>query len=252
LLSIIIEQMKYFDCHLHLPAPNPSGLDQLLRYLEGARDLVGGNLILNTRAEVDFVHAHLESLPSTLNIIPYYETGADVPPEFRRSGWYKLHPRVQRLEQAAIHSICQQLRESEDRTKGIIVHCFPWGSELQFNISLPLVIELARSLPETTVLVAHGGGYESWAFRAHTGMLKNVLYDFSVTMSYYRGSDVLRPFQRYLRYSPDRVVFGSDWPSAESEEQLSESIRLACEMGISESELESIFMKNARRFWPPR
>jgi hypothetical protein len=242
--------MKYFDCHLHLPTPDTSGLDQLLRYLDGARDMVGGNLILNTRAEVDFVQGYFKSLPSTLNIIPYYEAGVEVPLEFLAAGWYKLHPRIQRLEGNAIQPICRSLYELKNQPKGIIVHCFPWGPELQFNISLQLVIELARALPQTSILVGHGGGYESWAFRAHTGMLKNVVYDFSVTMSYYRGSDVLRPFQRYLRHSPDRVVFGSDWPSAESEEQLSESFRLASELGISENELESIFMKNARRFWP--
>jgi predicted TIM-barrel fold metal-dependent hydrolase len=151
---------------------------------------------------------------------------------------------------AAIQPICHSLRELKDPPKGIIVHCFPWGSELHFNISLPLVIQLAHTLPQTSVLVSHGGGYESWAFRAHTGMLKNVLYDFSVTMSYYRGSDLLGPFQRYLRYSPERVVFGTDWPSVESDEQLSESLRLAGEIGISGNQLESIFMENARRFWP--
>jgi hypothetical protein len=244
--------MKYFDCHLHLPSPDRGGLDRLLRYVENAGDMVGGNLILNTRAEVDFTHAHIESLPSTLNIIPYYDPETDVPPELLRSSWYKVHPRVQRLELSAIQPICQSLCELGDPPKGIIVHCFPWGPDLRFNVSLPLVVALAEALPQTAVLAAHGGGYESWAFRAHAGMLKNVLYDFSVTMSYYRGSDVLRPFQRYLRYSPDRILFGSDWPSAESEEQLAESIRLAGEMGIPENELESIFLKNARRFWPAR
>jgi Amidohydrolase len=242
--------MKYFDCHLHLPSPDVSGLDQLLRYLDGTDDLVGGNLILNTRAEIDLVYSQLRSLPSSLNIIPYYEATMDIPREFLRSGWYKVHSRIQRLELSAIQPICQSLSELEDKPKGIIVHCFPWGSDLQFNISLPLVIELARALPQTAVLAAHGGGYESWAFRAHAGMLKNVLYDFSVTMSYYRGSDVLRPFQRYLLHSPDRVLFGSDWPSAQSEEQLSESIRLAGEIGIAANKLESIFMENARRLWP--
>lgn len=57
------------------------------------------------------------------------------------------------------------------------------------------MIALAQAMPDMPVLATHGGGYESWAFRAHTGSLPNVLYDFSVTMAYYRGSDLLRPFR---------------------------------------------------------
>ena len=242
--------MKFFDCHLHLPTPDNNGLDQLLRYLDGAPDMVGGNLILNTREEVDFAYEQLNTFPGTLNLIPYYDPAMDFPPELMRTGWYKIHPRINGHELNAITSISQSLRESIYKPQGIIVHCFPWGPNLKFNISLPLVIELAQALPQVTVLVAHGGGYESWAFRAHTGMLKNVVYDFSATMSYYRGSDILRPFQRYLRHSADRIVFGSDWPSARSEEQLLECTRLANEIEISEEQLESILMINARRLWP--
>jgi len=242
--------MKFFDCHLHLPTPDEKGLGRLLRYVESAPGMVGGNLILNTREEVDFVHAHISSFPRSLNLIPYYDPVIIFPPELMRSGWYKIHPRIQGLERDAIAPLCQSLRDSIYKPKGIIVHCFPWGPDLKFNISLPLVIELAQALPQLSVLVAHGGGYESWAFRAHTGMLKNVVYDFSVTMSYYRGSDILRPFQRYLQHSADRIIFGSDWPSAQTEEQLLECTRLASEIDVSEEQLESILMINARRLWP--
>lgn len=242
--------MNFFDCHLHLPTPDEKGLDRLLRYVESASDMVGGNLILNTREEVDFACSRIGSFPPSLNLIPYYDPAVEFPPPLRKTGWYKIHPRINRMGLSAIPSIRQSLLDSTEKPKGIIVHCFPWGPELQFNISLPLVIELAQALPDMFVLVAHGGGYESWAFRAHTGMLRNVIYDFSVTMSYYSRSDVLRPFQRYLRYSPDRIVFGSDWPGAESEEQLSECLRLAGEISVREEQLESIFMTNARRLWP--
>jgi hypothetical protein len=242
--------MKFFDCHLHLPTPDDSGLDRLLRYLDNVPDMLGGNLILNTHEEVDFACHHLDSFPTSLNLIPYYDPTGEFPPRLMQTGWYKIHPQINRLEPSAIPSIRKSLVESANRPRGIIVHCFPWGPELQFNISLALVIELARALPDMFVLVSHGGGYDSWAFRAHTGMLRNVIYDFSVTMAYYHRSDILGPFQRYLRYSPDRIVFGSDWPSAESEEQLSECLRLAGEIAVPEERLESLFITNARRLWP--
>ena len=242
--------MKFFDCHLHLPTLDEKGLSALLRHIEDEPDMVGGNLILNTREEVHVAYRHLASLPSTLNLVPYYEPAEDLPVELRQSGWYKIHPYLQKLDSSKILSILESLKEFTLAPKGLIVHCFPWGTELQLNTSLPLVIELAQARPDIPILVTHGGGYESWLFRAHTGMIKNVVYDFSLTMSYYLHSDLLRPFQRYLRYSPERVVFGSDWPSAECAEQIAECTRLASEIGISAAELETIFMTNARRLWP--
>jgi hypothetical protein len=242
--------MRYFDVHLHLPSADESGLEALIRHVEAETGMVGGNLILNTREEVEFAYKRLGSLPPSLNVVPYFDPAGDLPEEFTRSGWFKIHPRVSRIGRESVAPLLDAVLAAPRRPRGLMVHSYPWGPELEFNISLPLVIELARALPEAQVLVAHGGGYESWAFRAHTGMLRNVCYDFSVTMSYYQGSDVLRPFQRYLRHSTERIVFGSDWPSAPPGEQLRECERLAAEAGVSAAELEEIFLTNSRRLWP--
>jgi hypothetical protein len=240
--------MRYFDVHLHLPSADEDGLAALLRHVEAQKEMLGGHLILNTAEEVEFAYRHAGSLPPALNVIPYFDPAADFPPEFTRSGWFKIHPRIAELTSKQVPALCEAVASAGPR--GLVIHCFPWGPELEFNISLPLVVGLARALPDTPILAAHGGGYESWQFRSHTGMLPNVFYDFSITMSYYEGSDMLRPFQRYLRYSTDRLVFGSDWPSAPPGEQLQECTRLAAEVGVQPDELEEIFLNNSRRLWP--
>lgn len=242
--------MKYFDVHIHFPSADERGLASLIKHVEDEPGMIGGNLILNTPEEVEFAYRHIQSLPPSLNIVPYYEALENLPPEFTRSGWFKIHPRIHRIDQDRVRGLCEQIVGAATRPRGLMVHCYPWGPELEFNSSLPLVIALAQALPEVPILVAHGGGYESWHFRAHTGMLKNVCYDFSVTMSYYQGSDLLRPFQRYLRYSSSRVVFGSDWPTAGPHEQLEECARLAGEIGITHHEMEQIFLSNSKRLWP--
>jgi beta-lactam-binding protein with PASTA domain len=43
--------------------------------------------------------------------------------------------------------------------KGIVVHCFPWGPEIEFNTSLPLVVELARA--GVVVPDLYGAGFRS-------------------------------------------------------------------------------------------
>ena len=135
------------------------------------------------------------------------------------------------------------------RLKGLIVHCFPWGPNLRYCVSLPLVVALAQAFPNLPILATHGGGYESWAFRAHTGSLSNVLYDFSISLKYFRGSDLLGPFGVYARTRPQRLLFGSDWPWAEPSEQLEECMRLAQNVGVDKDELIMLLLENAQRYW---
>ena len=242
--------MNYFDAHLGLPGPDRKGLDALLRHVESETGLLGGNLILNTEEELELVYRHLDLLPPSLNTIPFYTPALDAPPELRRSGWFKIHPRLHGFESKHIREIRDELLAAPVKPKGMVVCCFPWGTDLSYNISLPLVIELAKALPDMPVLATHGGGYESWQFRAHAAPLKNVFFDFSATMSYYFRSDLLRPFQRYLRYTPERLLFGSDWPTGDTAEHINECVRLAEEISISREELESVLLGNAQRLWP--
>lgn len=239
--------MRFFDVHLHLPSPDVQGLEAFLRFLENERGLLGGNLILNTAREVEVVESHLHRLPSKIVLIPYFQNGVCHSDRLRESGWYKVHPGLQKLDLESIPGLVSSLQKQPP--KGVMVHCFPWGPELRYNISLPLVIELARALPSTTILATHGGGYESWAFRAHAGGFKNVHFDFSMTLDYYEGSDLLRPLQRYLRFSKSRVHFGSDWPSGHVGRQLDQLLRLAKESGLEEAELEGFLLDNARSCW---
>lgn len=239
--------MRFFDTHLHLPSPDATGIDAFLRFLESEPDLIGGNLILNTSQEVAAVEANLHLIPSKIVLVPYFQAGVQHSDPLRRVGWYKLHPIIQKLDAKAIPDVVSALKS--ERPKGVIVHCFPWGPELHFNISLPLVIELAQTLPDTTILVTHGGGYESWAFRAHAGGFKNVHFDFSMTLDYYQGADAVKPLERYLRFSRSRVHFGSDWPFGQVKSQLAELLRLAKGAGLEETEVEPLLLENARACW---
>jgi Amidohydrolase len=239
--------MKAFDAHLHLPTPDRSGVDALCKYLERTDEVIGGNLILNAEAEIEAVYEHLSQLPATLNLIPRLGV-SDLPAELTRSGWFKIHPPLQNLTSEDIPAVIKSV--ATDPVSGLVVHCFPWGPDRRTSIGLELVLALAQAVPSTPIVVAHGGGYESWLFRAHAGGYRNIYFEFSVTLAYYRGSDLLGPLQRYLVHSPDRVLFGSDWPSAGLGEQWDELTRLAAEVGIDEGHLEELLLHNSATLWP--
>ena len=240
--------MRYYDTHLHFPTPDRAGVDRFLSYVQSEPSLIGGNLILNTAGDVETYCRYRDEIPPRFVVVAYYGAPAEL--QFRpASGWYKVHPRLQRIDRAHIPQVVADVRALQPTPRGLIVDCFPWGPELEYDISLPLVIALAMALPECSVLATHGGGYHAWAFRSHTVSLKNVVYDFSATLSYYIGSDVLRPLQNYLRFVPHRVLFGSDWPFTDPVEQLDELTRLASEIGFGTGELERVMLENASRLW---
>lgn len=240
--------MKFFDAHAHLPSPDSKGLGAFLRYTESQPGFVGANLILNTAAEAEVALSGLDSLPPSVVLVPYFDPGSGHPEGLRAGGWYKLHPALQQIDGETIPALVSALRTANPR--GVIVHAFPWGPDLRFNVSLPLVIALAQAMPATTILVAHGGGYESWLFRAHAGGLKNVHFEFSVTLDYYSGTDAVAVLARYLTYSPERVHFGTDWPSGDVRRQQDELLRLAAQAGLTRDALETLLLRNAERCWP--
>jgi predicted TIM-barrel fold metal-dependent hydrolase len=242
--------IHYFDTHLHVPTPDQKGLDRLRHHLDTEKFLVGALLILNTPAEAAFIDNHLHQLPPSMILVPYFQPGLDFSEALTHSGWYKIHPDLHRIDASQIPRLVEEVLSELPRLRGLIVHCFPWGPNLAYCISIPLVVALAQACPNLPILAAHGGGYESWALRAHTGSYPNVLYDFSASLSYFRGSDLLRPLTVYARTRPQRLLFGTDWPTAPAREQLEECLRLAAEVGIDGHALEMVLMDNIRTYWP--
>jgi len=238
----------FFDTHLHLPKPTNEGVCELVRHIQTTPGFLGGLLILNTDEEVDAVANNYSLLPKGVVVVPHFRISVNRAPLIFRTGWFKVHPTLHKLDIDMLDEVVSNLRRKTPT--GVIVHCFPWGPETKFNVSLAYVTRLARDLPHCIILAAHGGGYESWQFRAHAGVFKNVHFDFSMTLDYYQNSDLLRPVQRYLKYSPTRIHFGSDWPDGNLERQLTEMQRLATEVEIAPKVLEELLISNAKSCWP--
>jgi predicted TIM-barrel fold metal-dependent hydrolase len=242
--------MRYFDCHVHLASSDQTGFDRFVAYVGSRSGLVGCNLVLNTREEVSVVSARVNDLPSKAVVIPPLALEFDVPDSLKASRWCKIHPSLHRVTRQRIREVLRIVDSAG--VAGVMIHHFPWGDDLEHNTGLELVIEVARAFPQIPVVATHGGGYESWQLRAHTARLRNVYYDFSVTFAVYEGTDHLRPWVQYVQRRKDRLLFGSDWPSAEAEPQLQTAACLAKEGGLGEDALESQLLENSSRLWSSR
>jgi predicted TIM-barrel fold metal-dependent hydrolase len=241
--------MRYFDCHLHLGSSDDAGFTRFLAYVGTRSDLVGGNLVINTPEEASVVEKRLAELPPHIKIVPPLPLEFDVPASLTTSGWWKVHPALHQVDRGRIPEVVR-LVSSRPTTAGVMVHHFPWGDRLEHNTGLELVIELARAFPKMPIVATHGGGYESWPLRAHTARLGNVYYDFSVSFAIYKGTDHVRVWTQYVQKRRNRILFGSDWPSADAEPQLDEAVRLAAEAGVGADELERQLLENSNSLWP--
>lgn len=240
--------MRYVDCHMHLGSTDSAGFTGFIDHLARRPNLVGCNLILNSAEELAIVSDRFDQLPSKVVLVPPLPLDFDVPRELTASGWWKVHPSLHRISRDRIPEVLRSVASMG--AAGVMIHHFPWGDRLEHNTGLELVVEVARAFPEMPVVATHGGGYESWQLRAHTARLSNVYYDFSVTFSVYRGTDFVRPWNQYVERRRNRILFGSDWPSAEPEPQLEEALRLAGEGGLKPDQLERQLLENSYRLWP--
>lgn len=245
------DELPYFDTHLHLPTPDRHGVDALLRHIERQPGWRGGNLILNSDEELDAAMAQLTRLPEELAVTPCLTLDEPVPWAVFRGGWVKLHPVLQRITREQLPRWVERVHELADQLRGVIVHAFPWGVNLSYEVSLELVLAVAAACPRLWVLVAHGGGYESWRFRAHAGSLPNVVFDYSATLKYYAGSDLLQPLGHLARHKPEKLLFGSDWPTADPQPQLREAVRVAATHGVEAPDLAALMLANSQRLFGP-
>jgi len=240
--------MRYFDCHLHLPSPDDYGFVRFREYMQSHPNLVGCNLILNSEPEMTVVERRLRELPDCVQIVPPLPLDLNIPDRLHSLRWYKIHPALHRISRERIPAVVSLVGASQAR--GVVVHHFPWGDKLEYNTSLELIIQIAQAYPELPVVATHGGGYESWQLRAHTARLKNIYYDFSISFSVYAETDYVKPWIQYVERRRNRILFGSDWPSAEAEPQLKYATELAQRTGMKESELELQLLENSARLWP--
>jgi hypothetical protein len=241
--------MNYFDSHIHITSPSLEGINSLLKHMSDHNQMLGGLLILNTIKEVEIVSEYIDKIPNNLIIAPFYNVPKGYNKRIYESGWIKIHPKISALIHSDILKVLDFIEGKKDEIRGIIVDSFPWGTEIEYNISLPLTIELAKKFSDKSILVAHGGGYDSWKFLAHLGGLKNVYFDFSVSMKYYADTELIKPLRNYLKHSPKKILFGTDWPFGEVNQHIFEYDKLGKEAGISAEKLELMLLNNSSELW---
>jgi predicted TIM-barrel fold metal-dependent hydrolase len=158
---------------------------------------------------------------------------------------FKIHSRKQKLRAGDYSPIMEKAVEWKINLP-VIVDAFYFGKDLDFQPSLPFIIELARSLPETPVVVAHAGGYRMLEYFFHLREFYNIWLDLSFSLQYLSDTSHLADLKKIIRFwDRKRIMFGSDFPFSSSAMQANILREILQDLQFSEQDNHLIFFENA-------
>ena len=151
----------------------------------------------------------------------------------------KIHPDIQRwdLEDKRMYELCEIL---EGRMP---LYLHMGDNRPQYRYSEPKKLaKLLDRFPRLVVGAAHFGGYKDWdeAENVLAGR-PNVWYD---TSSALWAMTPERAKELITAYGADRVMFGTDYPVKNPDEEIGRFMKI----DLTEKEREDIFYNNAKRF----
>ena len=160
----------------------------------------------------------------------------------------KVHPRLQRIRFEHLDALAAVARRCAHHHVPLVVCSFLGGPDLYTARTLELCHELARSSPDTALVLAHAGGYRPLDALMILKANKNVHVDLSFSPVYFRGSSVVQDLAYLIqRADPRRVLFGSDFPEAPIADSIAFVAETARSLKLTESHVDAIMHENATR-----
>jgi predicted TIM-barrel fold metal-dependent hydrolase len=165
----------------------------------------------------------------------------------------KLHPRLQRIgfeDLATLQPLA--LRCGELRVP-LVICSFLGGADLFRARTLELCHELASTAPNTTIVMAHAGGYRPLDALLVLKANPNVCVDLSFSPLYFADSSVTQDFEYLVRRAdPARVLFGSDFPEAPIDATLRWLTGVFDRLALPAGHRAAILHDNAARLYAAR
>lgn len=147
----------------------------------------------------------------------------------------KLHPDMQhfRLDEARtdkLYAVCE----------GVCPMLFHTGDWRYHNSNPTLVPPILKKHPRLQLICAHFGGYSEWESAAQCLAGTGVYVDSSSSLAFLKPE---RARKLIALYGEDRVLFGSDYPMWNVQQEKEALLSL----GLSERALQNIFSQNLLR-----
>lgn len=156
----------------------------------------------------------------------------------------KLHPRIQNFK-VNDPKVITLVRTAAKLKLPTIIDTLPYGPTL-IKDNLPLLIdELAHTVPEAKIIMAHMGGHRLLDAMTVVKVNKNVYLDISYTLLSFRGSSLEKDIEFVIKkVGSEKVIYGSDHPSYNLELCYEDSLEILTNMDLTNLEINKIFGEN--------
>lgn len=234
--------MKIFDCHLHIH----QNIHNYKLPIEGA------NIIFN---DVDQWLEYKNSIGSNQSVclIADYNNKKEIVRraiESKEVLGLKIHSRKQKISIAEYGELFQFIHSLQNFTGPIVYDAFYFGTDLEFQPSLEIAIEICKQFTNNSIVIAHSGGYKVLEYFLHLRGFSNVYFDLSVTPTYLKGSAIELNLLHLLKHGDrNKIMFGSDFPLLDPEVCLQDVLQLLRTANYSEEEINKVVYQNAQQFF---
>jgi len=158
----------------------------------------------------------------------------------------KIHSRLLKIQD---HDYAD-LFDAYSRVSGLnlptVIDAFYIGGEMEFQPNLNRIAEIVKLFPDNTFIIAHSGGIKVLEYFLQLKNRPNVVFELSLSLSYLKYASVYRDFSVLLRYADrKRIIFGTDFPYVDANDQLQVFLQLAADLKMSEEDKDKILYENA-------
>lgn len=247
--------MKIIDAHIHLNLKEVFPVSDLLKQMDryGVGKVV---LILNLKEEYDAFIGDVNTYKSNQDRF-WIASGINIHDKnsFDRfdhlcqiglAPKIKIHPRLFKIKKEDIDAVVDSIARYDSQ---IIIDTLYYGHEIEFHNGIELGVALARRYPERNIVMAHCGSVEFLKCMMATRYLPNVYYDYSFIQTFFQNTSLRLDMVDFLRRTANRIMFGSDFPSFQLDNALSNMKSLAKEAGLSEEQIGMVMGLNAERIY---
>lgn len=158
----------------------------------------------------------------------------------------KIHPRLFKIKKEDIDAVVDSVAQHDTQ---IIIDTLYYGHEIEYHNGIELGVALARRYSKRNIVMAHCGTVEFLKCMMATRYLPNVYYDYSFIQTFFQNTSLRLDMVDFLRRTANRIMFGSDFPSFQLDNALSNMKSLANEAGLSDEQIEIVMGLNAERIY---
>lgn len=251
---------RVFDAHLHLDESIPGEATYAVTALcEQMRDAgVERAVLLQLQTQrwtinevADAVRGR-DCLVPFVNLHPYEHNVKDqLLVAIREMGFkgLKLHPRLQKFS-IEDERTYQLVNYAGGMGIPVVIDAFPDGDWLMQGFSPIAFARLATACKNSKIVIAHIGGHHVIDFLMLSKRIKNIYFDISFSLLYYRGSSVIQDILYSIKsLRGDRIFYGSDYPDRSLGASLIASITELESGGLSDILMDRLLYSNAKEFF---